>query len=115
MPCALSLDICKAQSPTTPAAYVHVQSMVLAHFKARQDSCPVMLLMPAETQLHALQVTTLLSKAEEATAEAPVSESEIADLEKQVSEQGTVVSQIKEVWLHPSTFICLLHGQHYPF
>ncbi|CAK0787728.1 hypothetical protein CVIRNUC_010950 [Coccomyxa viridis] len=42
------------------------------------------------------QVTTLLSKAEEATAEAPVSASEIADLEEQVSEQGTVVSQVKE-------------------
>ena len=56
-------------------------------------------------------MTTLLSKAEEATAEAPVSEREIADLEKQVSEQGTVVSQVKEVRPHPCPVICLLHIQ----
>ncbi|CAL5224923.1 g7691 [Coccomyxa viridis] len=43
------------------------------------------------------QVTTLLSKAERAQAEeAPVSDEEIAQLEKEVSEQGQVVTQVKE-------------------
>ena len=59
-------------------------------------------------------MTTLLSKAEEATAEEPVSESRMADLEKQVSEQGTVVSQVKEVRPHPPPFVCLLHDQYSP-
>ena len=58
-------------------------------------------------------MTTLLSKAEEATAETPVSEEEIADLEKQVSEQGTVVSQVKEVRPHSSALICVLHDQYH--
>ena len=40
-----------------------------------------------------------------------MSESEIADLEKRVSEQGAVVSQVKEVRPHPSTFVCLPHNQ----
>ena len=43
-------------------------------------------------------MTTLLSKAEKAHAEeAPVSDEALAELEKEVSEQGEVVSQIKEV------------------
>ena len=50
-------------------------------------------------------MTTLLSKAEEATAEIPVNEDEIADLEKQVSEQGTVVSKVKEVRFLPHSSV----------
>ena len=45
------------------------------------------------------QVTTLLSKAEEAQAGETVSEDELAALEEEVSEQGALVSQIKEVRL----------------
>ena len=44
-------------------------------------------------------MTTLLSRAEEAQAGETVSENEIAALEKEVSEQGALVSQIKEVCL----------------
>ncbi len=42
-------------------------------------------------------MTTLLSKAEEAHAEGSVNEDELAKLEREVSDQGAVVSQIKEV------------------
>lgn len=42
-------------------------------------------------------MTTLLSRAEEAQAGETVSEDEIAALEKEVSAQGKLVSQIKEV------------------
>ena len=38
-----------------------------------------------------------------------MSASEIADLEEQVSEQGTVVSQVKEVRSHPCPVICPVH------
>ena len=45
-------------------------------------------------------MTTLLSKAERAQGEAEaVSDEEIAQLEKEVSEQGEVVTQVKEVCL----------------
>lgn len=53
---------------------------------------------PQLTDVFMVQVTTLLSRAEKAHAEeASVSDEEVARLEKEVSEQGEAVSQIKEV------------------
>ncbi len=48
------------------------------------------------TSAGAIQVTTLLSKAENAQAGEAVSEDEIAETEKEVAQQGCLVSQIKE-------------------